>query len=92
MFAYFIGQGRPVEVKKGGKISMTLGHLIITCYIMQQLIKFFIYFFRNHNKFSYIFKLKNRPPSPLSEGHVVSVTCPTVSDMYLTGYGKIPGF
>ena len=26
MIAYFIGQGRPVEVKEGGKISFKLGH------------------------------------------------------------------
>ena len=29
MFAYFIGQGRPVEAKEGGKISMKRGHLIV---------------------------------------------------------------
>ena len=35
VFAYFIGHGRPVEVKEGGNISMKLGHLIIICYIAQ---------------------------------------------------------
>ena len=44
VFAYFIREGRPVEVKEGGKISMKLGHLIIICYIAQLLILLFTFF------------------------------------------------
>ena len=35
MFAYFIGPGRPVEVKDGVKISVTLGHFIVICKIVK---------------------------------------------------------
>ena len=42
-FAYFIWPGRPVEVKEGVKISVTLGHLIIISKIVK-LIHFNAYF------------------------------------------------
>ena len=42
VFAYFIGQGRTVEVKEGAKISIKLGYLIIICYIAK-LLKYVIF-------------------------------------------------
>ena len=44
VFAYFIDKGRPVEVKEGGKISLTLGLLIIICYFAKRFISIFTFF------------------------------------------------
>ena len=51
--AFFIDRGRPVEVKEGGKISVTLGLLTIICYINQLFLFVFTFFaicwFKNVN-------------------------------------------
>jgi hypothetical protein len=44
VFAYFLGSGKPEEVEVGGKISVTLGHLIIICNIVHLFI-FILTFF-----------------------------------------------
>ena len=43
VFSYFIGPGRPVEIKDGGKISMTLGLLIYIYYIAHLLLSFSLF-------------------------------------------------